>query len=402
MQMVTVLLKRMLLLAVACTLIPTVASAHRLNETYVYFNVTDDKLSGRIEATFKDLDKEIGLDTDGNGTVEDAEFSAQQDRVYEFLTKRLVIRDGNTFVPIERGPIESFDAGIANFALIGFELPSITSVPETISMTFEPLSGAGPGQLAMAIIESNTRVGLEGNEAYVSLTFDGSKELKTLSLVGEPWSRVIVQFIEHGIWHIWLGFDHVIFLMTLLLPAAMAAVGSRWAPLDDFGAGLWNVAKIVTVFTISHSITLTLAAFGIMQLPVGFVEAVIALSIIAVAIMNLFPQVHKHMLWIVFGFGLFHGFGFANVLAPLALDPTRRVAGIASFNIGVEIGQLAIVLIAFPVIWMMRRWSLYPPLAFRLGTAAIVLLASIWLAERTTDFNWDTRATIKAITGIVV
>lgn len=395
-------LRRTLLCVMALLLYASIASAHRLNETYVYFNVTDTSMNGRFEATLADLDKVLGLDTDGSGTVEDAEFMAQSARVYEFLSGRLTLMTDGAELAVAPGPIEILDVGFARFAQVGFELPELKEVPESIEMNYAPLSFEGPGQLGLAIIESNTRVGLDGNEAYVSLSFDGSGGFQKLSLVGEPWLNVFVKFVEHGIWHIWLGFDHVVFLITLLLPSAMAATMNRWVPVESFASGLWNVAKIVTIFTISHSVTLTLASFGVLQLPVAFVEAVIAFSIIAVATLNLFPKVHRHILWIVFLFGLFHGFGFANVLAPLALDPTRVVVGVAAFNIGVEIGQLAIVAVAFPVIWLLRRWWLYPPLAFKAGTAAIVLVASVWLLERTTSFQWNTRATIEALTGISV
>jgi hypothetical protein len=318
------------------------------------------------------------------------------------MAARLSLRIDGADLPIEPGPVTILDVGFGKFGLVGFEVPSLTKVPESIEMRYEPLSDAGPGQMGLAIIESNTRVGLEGNEAYVSLSFDGADKYQTLSLVGEPWLSVFIKFVEHGIWHIWLGFDHVVFLVTLLLPAAMAATMQRWVPLENFKSGLTNVARIVTVFTISHSVTLTLAAFGVVRIPVPLVEAIIAFSIIAVAVMNLFPRAHRNILWIVFIFGLFHGFGFANVLAPLALDPTRVVVGIAAFNIGVELGQLAIVAVAFPFIWLLRTWRFYPAFAFRLGTAAIVFVASIWLLERTTEFEWNTRATIQAITGISV
>ena len=395
-------LSRVSLLALPLVLLASYASAHRLNESYVYFNVTDESLKGRFEASLSDLDKMLGLDSDGDGTVSDVEFMAQSASVFEFLAERLQLTSNGSEVALAPGPTKILDAGFARFAQIGFEFPELEFVPESMEMSYLPLNFEGPGQLGLAIIESNTRVGLEGNEAYVSLSFDGSGGFQTLSLVGEPWFSVFVKFIEHGIWHIWLGFDHVLFLITLLLPSAMAVMVNRWVPTESFASGLWNVTKIVTTFTISHSVTLTLAAFGVLQLPVALVEAVIAFSIIAVAIMNLFPQVHRHMLWIVFIFGLFHGFGFANVLAPLALDPTRVAVGVAAFNIGVEIGQLAIVVVAFPIIWLLRRWRFYPPLAFKAGTAAIVLVAGIWSLERTTSFEWNTRATIEALTGIAV
>ncbi len=376
------------------------AAAHRSNESYVYFQVSDDAVTGRFEATLADLDKLLSLDSDGNGTVEEAEARAKEAEIYNYLAPRLKIENAGQALTLVPAGLDFLDAGAqGNFAQVKFDVEGLSTVPDALDLHYEPLLDLDPSHFGFVLIESNTRLGLEGNEAYVSLTFDGGDEAKSLSLVGEPWGKVFLEFVEHGIWHIWLGFDHVIFLITLLLASVMGAAGSRWEPLDNFGSGLWNVAKIVTIFTISHSVTLTLAAFNIFTLPIALVEAIIAASIIAVAVMNMFPTLHRHMLWIVFVFGLFHGFGFANVLAPLALDPTRQAVGILAFNLGVEIGQLAIVIVVFPILWMIRRWVGYQFTAFRLGTAALVVIAGMWFVERSFGVDINVRGTIAQLTG---
>ena len=377
------------------------ATAHRSNESYVYFDVTDDALSGRFEVTYGDLDTLLNIDADGNGTVEEAEFLTAVPRIFEYLSKRLLLANDGQELTLAPSGVDSLDAGANGiFGQIKFDVEGLSSVPEELSIKYDPLMDINSNHFGFILIGSNSRIGLEENESYVSLTFSGSDSVKTLSLVGEPWLNVFLDFVEHGIWHIWLGFDHVLFLITLLLASVMGAKGSRWEPLEDFSAGFWNVAKIVTVFTISHSITLSLAAFKVLTLPSGLVEAVIAASIIAVALMNMFPPMHRWILTIVFVFGLFHGFGFANVLAPLALDPTRQAIGILAFNLGVEIGQLAIVAIAFPVLWVLRRWSFYPFMAFRLGTACLVLIAGMWLLERTTSYEINVRGIVHSVRGV--
>ena len=281
-----------------------------------------------------------------------------------------------------------------------YKRQGLTPVPEEISVDYEPLTELLSNHGGFILIASNTRVGLADNEAYISLTFTEDDGPQMLSLVGEPRLKVFWEFVTHGIWHIWLGFDHVVFLLTLLLPAVMMPAGRSWIPTESFKGALWSVTKIVTIFTLSHSVTLTLAGLGILQLPSTLVEAVIAASIIIVALMNLAPSAHRYMLWVVFVFGLFHGFGFANVLAPLALDPTRQVIGLAAFNIGVELGQLAIVLVAFPVLWLVRKWRIYPFMAFKVGTVVLVILAGSWFLERTTSFEFNVRGTITMLTGL--
>ena len=394
-------LRSLVQLLIVLILLPAAAQAHRTNESYVYFNVSDDALTGRFEATLKDIDAAIGIDSDRDGSVSEAEFLEHGDRIFALFADRLILTHDGRALDIQSTDFRVLGTPIGAFGLVGFSVEGLGQVPEALNLQYRPLADVlGAGHAGFVLIESNTRTGTADNEAYISLTFETGDGPKTLSLVGEPWHKVLVDFVIHGIWHIWLGFDHVVFLVTLLLPAVMFVAAGRWEPLGDFRTALWNVLKIVTVFTLSHSVTLTLAALGVVQLPVPLVEAIIALSIIAVALMNMFPNTHRYVLATVFVFGLFHGFGFANVLAPLGIDPSRRILGIAAFNIGVEVGQIGIVLAAFPLLWVMRRWSLYPPLAFRVGSVALILLAGVWFLERSTGFEWNTRATIKTLTGI--
>src|SRR5437879_10101532 len=132
----------------------------------------------------------------------------------------------------------------------------------------------------------------------------------------------LTQFFDYGregVWHIWLGFDHILFLLSLLLPAVLLRHGGAWQPAESFRAAFWDVAKIVTAFTVAHSITLTLAALDVVSLPSRWVESAIALSVVLAAINNVFPVV-SHGRWLAaFGFGLIHGFGFAGALPDLGL-----------------------------------------------------------------------------------
>ena len=366
------------------------AEAHRVNETYIYFNVTETALSGRFEGMLDDLNEALALDTDRDGIVSETELQSQQDRVFTFFSERLQIRSDGVAKKITSGSITSFKTAVGTFVQVGFRVPGITPVPDEIEIDYRPLSDAlGRPHTGYALIESNERTGLTENESEISLIFNPLDEPQTLILAGGPWYQIVPDFIVHGVWHIWIGFDHVLFLIMLLLPSVMMVANNRWVPLSSFRPAVWNVVKIVTVFTVSHSVTLTLAALGVVQLPVNLVEAVIALSIIVVAVMHFFPDTHRYILVTVFVFGLFHGFGFANVLAPLGLDLTNRLIGVAAFNIGVEIGQLTIVFALFPLLWLVRGWRLYPPVAFKYTSVVVILLAGIWFIERTFDVDWS-------------
>ena len=382
-------------------LLPSSAFAHRLGESYVYFQVTDDQLTGRFEALASDIDKVLALDTDGDGKVSKEEISAEGDKVFRFFADRLFLADQGKELTIEPGEVGLLKTKHGPFALIDFTVPELTNVPETLTIAYRPLSDViNPAHLGFALIESNTRTGTSENESRVSLVFRRDGGEQTLHLNGEPWPKVLKEFVIHGIWHIWLGFDHVVFLITLLLPSVMMAVSSKWMPQEEFRSAFWTVVKIATVFTLSHSVTLSLAALEIVTLPPTLVEAIIALSIAAVAILNMFPAMHRYVLGLVFAFGLFHGFGFANVLAPLGLATGEKIVGLAGFNIGVEIGQVAIIIAIFPILWLLRRWQFYPPLAFRVGSFALVALAAVWFLERTTSLDVNMKATIRAVLGL--
>ena len=189
-------------------------------------------------------------------------------------------------------------------------------------------------------------------------------------------------FIKHGVWHIWIGFDHILFIISLLLPSVMILRAGGWEPVADFKSAFLFVVKVITLFTVAHSITLSLSALGIVKLPVRLVEAVIAVSIIIVALNNIFPVFNRRIWLVVFGFGLFHGLGFANVLAPLGAERSSLLTALVGFNVGVEIGQLAIIAVVFPLFFMMRNWRAYQFQVLGLGSAALILVSSFWFVER--------------------
>jgi hypothetical protein len=195
------------------------------------------------------------------------------------------------------------------------------------------------------------------------------------------WAQ-FVDYAREGVWHIWIGFDHILFLVSLLLPSVFISLGKSWAPAERFGGTFWDVFKVATSFTVAHSITLSLAALSVIELPSRLIESAIALSVVLAALNNLWPVVHGRRWLVAFGFGLIHGFGFASVLTDLGLPQGALLVALVGFNLGVEGGQLAIIAAFLPLAFALRRTWLYRRLIFIGGSAAIVLVASIWLAER--------------------
>ena len=178
------------------------------------------------------------------------------------------------------------------------------------------------------------------------------------------------RFFKLGVEHIFLGYDHICFLIALI-------VVSRFRDL----------VKIVTSFTIAHSITLILAALEVLSLPARLVETCIAATIVYVAIENLWIKEAKHRWWLTFAFGLIHGFGFAGVLREMGLPTTGLVRCLLSFNVGVEAGQLAIAAALTPLAFGLAKW--------RHGRRVIVAISLVlaafgaaWFVERLLGANW--------------
>jgi hypothetical protein len=188
--------------------------------------------------------------------------------------------------------------------------------------------------------------------------------------------------VWQGVLHIWSGIDHVLFLLALLLPTVLILKESAWRPVGRFRSALWNVLKIVTVFTAAHSVTLLLAALGFLNVPSRFVESVIALSIILVALNNITGTIREGSLFVVLTLGLFHGLGFAAVMAHLPFRMESLVKSVVGFNIGVELGQMVIVAALFPLLFLLRKLPLYIPVVLKGGSVVLILISSAWFFQR--------------------
>ncbi|WP_170608628.1 HupE/UreJ family protein [Ruegeria arenilitoris] len=362
----------------------SMAHAHSFNESYVYFDVTEDTLAGRIEVTLTDLTRIQQNSKDIETSLSEDEVRAAADEFYAYFQERMQLSHEGQPYQIEFDDMTFFGTKVDKFAQFHFNVLGIEQTPTTIDMSYDGLfSDVDPTHRGYALIGSNTRNDMDENERFISLIFAPGDGVKSLYLNDEPTKDIARTFFEHGVWHIWLGFDHVLFLLTLLLGAVMRIENSHWVPSESVRESLKETVKIVTVFTVAHTITLCLATFEVITLPITLVEAIIAISIAVVALGNLIPRFHASSWKVVFLFGIFHGFGFANVLEPLGLDPARKALGLATFNIGVEVGQLAIVLVVFPIFFALRRLTAYRVIGLQFGSVALIAIALFWFIERT-------------------
>jgi hypothetical protein len=361
-------------------------SAHNLGEGYVYLTVTDATLSGRLELTLGDISKIVPLGNPPGERPTETQFNANQDRVLDYLGKNLAfIVDGARHSPVF-GEHDFVHLDLASFVRIDFTLPAVTNPPDEIEVFYNILfNDAEKTHRGQVLIERNEAAGIESNEAQFSAIFGPGRETQTVRLDKIPAFNVFRNFVRHGAWHIWIGLDHVLFLCALLLPAVMVRKGGEWLPVVTFRESFIYVVKVVTLFTVAHTITLSLASLGIVQLPEQLVEGVIALSIAVVALNVLWPFLNHNVWIVVFVFGLFHGLGFASVLEPLGVSGGSKTAALLGFNVGVELGQLAIILVVFPLLFVLRNWGGYRPLILKGGSIALILVSSFWFVERTID-----------------
>ncbi|MGD9545461.1 MAG: HupE/UreJ family protein [Methylocystis sp.] len=205
------------------------------------------------------------------------------------------------------------------------------------------------------------------------MIYPGDKMIDLSKPLLTPW-ELAPKFLSAGVEHIITGYDHLCFLIAVML----------WA------TRIWPVVKIVTAFTVSHSVTLTLAALELVNLPSRWVEIAIALSIIYVAVENFFTRRVDNRWRDTFAFGFIHGFGFASGLIELGVPQRAIVPALASFNIGVELGQIGVVLIVLPLLLLIDKECTHgerSPLLVQVCSAIIACFGAYWLVVRVSELG---------------
>ena len=197
---------------------------------------------------------------------------------------------------------------------------------------------------------------------------------------GTLWSGFVGMF-RLGVSHIADGTDHLLFLLTLLLPAPLLAAAGRWGRFKGVCPSLVSIFKIVTAFTVGHSLTLLLGTVAHLELPAQPIEALIALSILVSAVHALRPIFPNREVLIAGGFGLIHGMAFSFTLAELNLNPAQMALSLLGFNLGIEAMQLLIIAMTMPWLILLARTPVYTPVRIIGGTVAAVAALG-WLGER--------------------
>ena len=354
--------------------------AHKPSDSYLALEADAGELRGQWDIALRDLEYAIGLDANGDGEITWGELRARHAEVAAYALARLSLKTGGaacTLKPTAQLVDEHSDGA---YAVLRFAADCGGRPPREIDLEYSLFADLDPTHRGLL------RARLGGKTSTAVLGPDRPR--LSLGADARPALEQFRDYAREGVWHIWIGFDHVLFLLSLLLPAVFALSAQAWSPAPRFAPVFWDVFKVVTAFTVAHSITLSLAALAVIELPSRLVESLIALSVVLAALNNLWPLVHRSRWVVAFGFGLVHGFGFASVLSDLGLPRDSLLLALVGFNLGVEAGQLALVAAFLPLAFASRHTWMYRRMIFTGGSAAIVLVAGLWLVERMFGVNF--------------
>ncbi|KNZ34464.1 MAG: hypothetical protein AD742_02960 [Methylibium sp. NZG] len=367
-------------------------AAHKASDAYVQVGGDAAGLTMRVDIALRDLDAVLDIDADGNGELTWGEVRAAWPSIDGYVGAHLQVEGCVLAAPTHA--LERRSDGV--YAVLTYS--SACAAPPSPVIRYTAFADVDPTHRGIA------RIALPGQAEVVrvldprrpqALAVDAagvSAGSATLASAGAAAGSVLAQtaeapagFLREGIHHIVTGYDHVLFLMCLLFPSVMRRTPQGWRPLGNLREALWPVIGIVTAFTVAHSITLALAALGWVALPGWFIEPAIAATIILAALNNLWPIFGGRVVLVTFAFGLLHGFGFAGVLGELNLPAAQFAWALLQFNIGLELGQVVIVLVAVSAMFLARNSGRYVPVVIRGGSVAAMALAVLWLVERTAD-----------------
>lgn len=328
--------------------------AHTLDVASAEFRIGAREVTAQVEVNLFELDLLLSLDRDADASVDDAEIAAGREEIGRYLEKRVSVRGADGAA----APMRVLDLRRVRDATgrerLRATLAFPVSDPSGIEIRCDPLAELGPNHRTVAVIVSEGR--------RIEFLFEQgavfrSREASAAATFG--------RFYRAGIEHILAGYDHLLFLIGLLLA------------IDR----LFAAVKIATAFTLSHSVTLALAALDLLSPPARLIETGIAASIAYVAIENLAGAATRWRWFVALLFGLVHGFGFASALRESGLERGGLLVSLLSFNLGVETGQIAVIAAVLPLLAAIRSRPWFHRTA-QLASLAILLQALWWCWQR--------------------
>lgn len=368
------------MLAVVLVAWPRAAHAHKASDAYLLIDRDGPTLTVRWDIALRDLDAALDLDANRDQRLQWGEVRNRLPEITAYAAARLTLQNGQCTLQT-REP-EGIDDRVDG-AYLALRFTATCTATDALTVDYRLLGDVDPTHRGLL------RLGAAGGQdlSVRSLDPNGGPVTVRWPDSADAGAGGGHGFFADGLHHILIGYDHLLFLLCLLLPAVMRRSAAGWTPVGRWRDAVWPIVSWVTLFTLAHSLTLALAALKIVSLSPRIVEPAIAATILLAALDNLRPLLGTRRRFFSFGFGLIHGFGFAGALAELDL-PTRAFASaLLQFNLGVEAGQLLVVGIAMLALLALRRWRGYVPVVLRGGSVLAAMLALVWLVERVFDLS---------------
>lgn len=348
------------------------SDAHELSSGYLTLDeVRPGVLSGELLLKPGELAQVAGLDSSGDAQLSWGEVNNNHSLAVDYLTQALHIkRDGQPCTLAIKPPSMR---RISSEDLLVYAVEAQCAASGEVVLRYSGIFN----------LKSSHKLLAQINTDEVSATKVFTQDDQTVTLAADKTSSLGLfgEMLYQGIWHIFIGIDHILFLVATLLTVNLLRLDGVWQKEPSAKRILTNTLILVSAFTVAHSITLTLTALGYIGLNSNLVEFGIALSVLFTAINNIYPQVVKLAI-LTFAFGLLHGMGFASVFADLNAQSDSLVLSVAAFNIGVEVGQLAIVAVLLPLLLWLRHWPLYARTIMPIASSVIAIIALNWAIQR--------------------
>ena len=355
------------------------AFAHKPSDSYLVINSNAGNalIEGRWDIALRDLQLVLPLDQNGDGAITWGELRRQQRNLDATILPALTIEalhgTERHACALNLTRLQAIDHVDGTYAALHWR-GDCQRPPEQLAVGYSFLFDRDPSHHGL--------LRLEQGDTTLTAVFSNQHRNQLMGTdAGSQW-QAFQGFIRQGVHHILIGYDHILFLLTLLFPAVLVWQRGGWQPAPTITGALTQTLAIVTAFTVTHSLTLALATLGIITLPIWLVESAIAITVALGAAANLVPRLFPKRWVMAFVFGLIHGLGFASVLADLGLTDSGIFLPLLGFNLGVELGQVAIVLLFVPAAYLVRDTVAYRRIFVPVGSIAIMILAGVWLAER--------------------
>ncbi len=357
----------------------TPAEAHRVGESYIYVDVTDDEMTGRFHIRLADLTKAVDLDANGDGRADDAEFEAKSDQVNDYLADRLSFFTGGERHKVRFSGHGFFGPEDARQVDIRFEIPTLGPPPEALEVEYRFLyDRVDPAHRPMLLQASNTRLRLKDNEAMVSLVFEPGAERQVLSLVPPPFAELFGRFVLRGVYQILKEPVRILFAIILFLPAVMLRTGTGWTPGETTRGAIADAVQSLTLFAVGFTAALALPVFQVLTPAKEVAQALFVLSFVLLAVDNFRPFRYLSRAQVALLLGVLHGLGPNVFIKKLGLNEGFAEIALPGFGVGILLAMALIAGVVVPLVALVCREPLYHRFALRYSCLPLMLAAGLW------------------------